>query len=33
MEMKILGTRFTLLRNGLGIIAALLIAFLMGILL
>ncbi|HAF84904.1 MAG TPA: permease [Sphaerochaeta sp.] len=33
MEMKILGMRFTLLRNGLGIIAALLIAFLMGILL
>ncbi len=30
MEMKILGKRFTLLRNGLGIIAALLIAFLMG---
>ncbi|MBI9093730.1 MAG: permease [Sphaerochaeta sp.] len=33
MEMKVLGKRFTLLRNGLGIIAALLIAFLMGILL
>ncbi len=33
MEMKILGKRFTLLRNGLGIIAALLIAFLMGMIL
>jgi len=33
MEMKVLGKRFTLLRNGLGIIAALLIAFLMGIIL
>ena len=33
MEMKVLGKRFTLLRNGLGIIAALLIAFLMGVIL
>lgn len=33
MEMKILGKRFTLLRNGLGILAALLIAFLMGVIL
>jgi len=33
MEMKVLGKKFTLLRNGLGIIAALLIAFLMGVIL
>lgn len=33
MEMKVLGKRFTLLRNGLGIIAALLIALLMGVIL
>ena len=33
MEMKVLGKRLTLLRNGLGIIAALLIAFLMGVIL
>ena len=33
MEIKILGTKFTLLRNGLGFIAALLIAALMGVLL
>jgi len=33
MEMKVLGKRFTLLRNGLSIIAALLIAFLMGMIL
>ena len=33
MEMKVLGNRFTLLRNGLGIFAALLIAFLMGVIL
>ena len=33
MEMKVLGKRFTLLRNGLGILAALLIAALMGALL
>ncbi|HKL60049.1 MAG TPA: permease [Sphaerochaeta sp.] len=33
MEMKVLGKRFTLLRNGLGILAALLIASLMGALL
>jgi len=33
MEMKVLGKRFTLLRNGLSIIAALLIAFLMGLIL
>ncbi len=31
MEMKILGKRFTLLRNGLGILAAFAIAFLMGV--
>lgn len=31
MEMKILGKRFTLLRNGLGILAAFVIAFLMGV--
>lgn len=33
MEMKVLGKKFTVLRNGLGILAALLIAFLMGIIL
>ncbi len=33
MEMKVLGKRFTLLRNGLGILAALLIAALMGVVL
>lgn len=33
MEMKILGKKFTVLRNGLGIFAALLIAFLMGVIL
>ncbi len=33
MEMKVLGKKFTVLRNGLGIIAALLIAFLMGVIL
>jgi len=33
MEMKVLGKRFTLLRNGLSIVAALLIAFLMGLIL
>lgn len=33
MEIKVLGKRFTILRNGLGIIAALLIAFLMGVIL
>ena len=33
MEIKVLGKRFTLLRNGLGIVAALLIAFLMGMIL
>ncbi len=33
MEMKVLGKRFTLLRNGLGMLAALLIAFLMGMIL
>lgn len=33
LEMKILGKRFTLLRNGLGVLAALVIAFLMGVIL
>ncbi|GAB1483717.1 permease [Treponema sp.] len=33
MEMKVLGKRFTLLRNGLGILAAFLIAVVMGVLL
>ncbi len=33
MEMKVLGKKFTILRNGLGIIAALLIALLMGVIL
>lgn len=33
MEMKVLGKKFTILRNGLGIIAALVIALLMGVIL
>ncbi|MDY0290564.1 MAG: permease, partial [Sphaerochaeta sp.] len=33
MEMKILGKNFTLLRNGLGVVAALVIALLMGVIL
>jgi hypothetical protein len=33
MEIKILGKKFTLLRNGLGFIAALIIAGIMGVIL